>query len=143
MSEITQPARRIVLGAPPAYVQIEISALGPPAPGLSLRGKEEKEEESRAEQRGERERGKREGPSIHFSSSSSLVAHRISSCKMTRRNEYMSRREQGARPRGRDGTAKAWLSISKAIMKTDETLDLALLRDFPIFPELYYYTGLG
>ena len=52
---------------------------------------------------------------------------------MTRRNEYMSRREQGARPRGRDGTAKAWLSISKAIMKTDETLDLAFLRDFPIF----------
>ena len=54
MSEITQPARRIVLGAPPAYVQIEISALGPPAPGLSLRGKEEKK---RAEQRGDRERG--------------------------------------------------------------------------------------
>ena len=53
MSEITQPARRIVLRAP-AYVQIEISALGPPAPGLSLRGKEEKK---RAEQRGERERG--------------------------------------------------------------------------------------
>ena len=105
---------------------------------------ERREEESRAEGR----EGERAHPSISHPPppplSHSLVAHRISSCKMTRRNEYMSHWEQGARPRGRDDTAKAWLSISKAIMKTDKTLDLAFLRDFPIFLELFYHNvGCG
>ena len=53
-------------------------------------------------------------------------------------------KERGRGGGERDDTAKAWLSISKAIMKTDETLDLAFLRDFPIFPELFYHNlGCG